>query len=119
MRTEGNETKMKTPKQVSNEVLDAAAKVARNIPGGLTLIAAELSRRTGEGYNRAEIHRWLNPTHESRIEPKLGIAVMLCASAEEVARKHFGRKQNTVGLRTIVALRRNGVGRIPKGKAQP
>ncbi len=103
---------MKTPTEVSNAILEPSARIASGVPGGLTAIAAELSKSTGESYSRAEVHRWLNPVAEKRVEPKLGIAMLLMAAAERVLAKHDRTQAERSAKRQIVAMRRTGVGRV-------
>jgi len=90
--------KTKTKKQKAVEVSeakkrsDAALKplvlFAQKNPGTITRIAEGLTRLTGQTQYRQNVGEWLHPDPARRVEPKLGIGLLLI----DLGEKYRGKK---------------------------
>lgn len=105
-------------RSAANAVLEQTAQIASQVPGGFTAIAAELTRITGDSFTRKEVHAWLNPSVEKRVEPKLGIALNLIVAAERVSYAHDKAAAKEAAKQMQRTLRELGIGGILPQKAR-
>jgi hypothetical protein len=85
----------KTPKQASDEFLNAMAEFVNNTYGAKKALAEALTARTGEHVARERIERWLHRDPEQRQQPLLGSALLMAEVFSEVKRKTKTKTRDT------------------------
>lgn len=77
MKTTIPEIKVTTPEAASAAALKPLIDFATKNRGTIITLADILSKRTGQTIFRQSVEKWLHPKIKKRMEPKLGIGLLL------------------------------------------
>jgi len=77
-------TNKTTPEAASAAALKPLIDFAQKNRGTIITLADILSRRTGQTIFRQSVEKWLHPDAKKRMEPKLGIGLLLLEEGARV-----------------------------------
>jgi len=75
---------------VASEVLDFLIDYAASTRGAEIELAARLSKRIGKPVFRQQVQGWLNPDPKKRIEPKLGVGLLMISEGNQMITDQTG-----------------------------
>lgn len=87
---------MKTAKEEANEALSALIEAVNGDFGAKTELAQKISAETGQEVPRQRIQLWLHPDPEKRVEPMLGMGLLLLriGLGRKLTKQKQHKKQN-------------------------
>lgn len=80
-------TKLLKTERAAERALRPLIKYRVKNPGFVQMMAVRMTRRTGALVLRQQVEAWLHPDVRKRVEPKLGVGLLLMAEGTDALRK--------------------------------